>query len=94
MHEISALIHSPVFWFSAVLIGLIVNVFSNLVMRWLDKGWLKGRMALSERSKQAKSKRNKRVIELAENIDHLHHTVQKLNGYRFTALFPSSWRRG
>lgn len=87
MNSIVTQLRTPSFWVLGVFLALILNMVSTLALRSLEKGWLSGRTALAERSKRAKSKRFQRVAEMAKNIDHLHHTREKLQGYRFSALF-------
>jgi hypothetical protein len=86
MNAIQEQLRSPVFWFATVAVALLVNLLTSYLVRVLDRSWLKGRTALSERAKASQTAKRQRVSEMAKNINFLRYQSEKVHHARFFAL--------
>jgi hypothetical protein len=87
MDKILALLRDPVFWFSVIVVGILINMLAAYLKQYSDNLWAR----YSDRKNQQLDKKHKerleRMHEMAANHEELIHAYYLERRERFHALY-------
>lgn len=87
MHEIVELISKPVWWFSVVFAGILINLLSSFLRTVIESQFSSLSKALAEKSERKKSERANRISVLSSSESDLHMAALNLNHMKLECIF-------